>query len=501
MYNPFARLEDRRPSGALRHFVATQRVTGILLMLFSLTMLPPLGIALYLGEDTTVPFLSSLFITFATGTALWWPSRRPRAELKIRDGFLITVLFWTVLGLFGAIPLYFANDGWFTFTDAFFESVSGLTTTGATTVDHGLDDLPKSLNYYRAQLHWLGGMGIIVLAVAVLPMLGIGGMQLYKAETPGPMKDSKLTPRITETARVLWIVYSVLTVACGLAYWAAGMSVFDAICHAFSTLSTGGFSTHDLSIGYYHSVTIEIVAMFFMLVGTTNFAVHFMAWQDRSPLTYWRDSEFKVMIGTMLVFGAIICLPLWWLGTYDSFGSAVRHGMFQLVAFGTSGGFATDDPSGWPGFLPLMLILAAFFMGSSGSTAGGVKMIRLVLFVKQAFRELHKLAHPSAESPIKLGGKVVADDIVYAVGGFFSVYVGLLIVLTFVMIGTGLDPVTALSAVSAALNNTGPGLGAINSNVGVVSTFGKWIMILAMLLGRLEVFTLLIIFTPTFWRR
>ncbi len=495
MYSDF-----NKRSNSVRRFVSVQRIVGLLLMLFSLTMLPPVVVDLIYAEHNYGAFLGAMWITLFTGTAIWWPARKVRTELKVRDGFLITVLFWTVLSTFGAIPLFFTESGWHSLTDAVFESVSGLTTTGSTVVAHGIDTLPHSINYYRVQLHWLGGMGIIVLAVAVLPMLGVGGMQLYMAETPGPMKNAKLTPRITETARVLWFVYAALTALCGVVYWALGMSPFDALCHAFSTLSSGGFSTHDASIGYYDSVGIEMACIVFMLIGASNFTLHYLAWQRRSLLVHIRDGEFRVYITLFAIFAVFVCVPLVVYGTY-SVPQAIRHGVFQLVAFGTDAGFATTDPSVWPSYTPLLCVLASFMFGCSGSTAGGVKMIRLILFVKQALRELQRLVHPSAQLLIKFDGKTVSNDIVYAVGGFFSVYVGLTIVLTFAMVGTGLDTVTAFSAVASSINNAGPGLGEVYANMASVSTTGKWILIFAMLLGRLEIFTLLVVFTPSFWRR
>ncbi|HSW15215.1 MAG TPA: TrkH family potassium uptake protein [Solimonas sp.] len=485
-----------------RHrFAGVQRIMGILLMLFSLTMLPPLLMDIIWAEETTTPFLGGLWMTLTTGALLWWPVRSVRSELKVRDGFLVTVLFWAVLGLFGAIPLYFSDQGWFTYTDAVFEAVSGLTTTGATTVASGLDSMPHSLLFYRAQLHWLGGMGIIVLAVAVLPMLGVGGMGLYKAETPGPMKDAKLTPRITSTARALWVIYVILTGACGVAYWFAGMTPFDAICHAFATLSTGGFSTHDASIGYFNSLWVELVAMVFMIVGASNFALHYVAWNGRSLQAYLRDTEFKTFLALFLVMGTLVCLPLILSGTYPSIGMAIRKGMFQVVAYGTDAGFGTADPSKWPVYTPTLLVLCTFMMCCAGGTGGGVKVVRLMLFVRQALRELKLLIHPSAEVAIKLDDRVVPNDVVYAIGGFFSVYIGMTLVLTGMMQLSGLDALTAFSAVAACINNAGPGLGEVYANVSTVSAFGKWVLTFAMLAGRLEVFTLLVLFTPAFWRR
>ena len=488
-------------SERLHRYAAVQQVLGLLLMVFSLSMLPPMAVSLFYNDGALRAFGTGLWITLAFGAGVWWPVRNAHTDLKLRDGFLVVVLFWVVLSAFGAIPLYVTESGWHTYLDALFESVSGLTTTGATMVASGLDHMPRSLLYYRAQLHWLGGMGVIVLAVALLPILGVGGMQLFKAETPGPMKDAKLTPRIAGTARALWLVYVALTVACALAYWAAGMSLFDAICHAFSTLATGGFSTHDASIGHFKSPGLEYVVMLFMLLGTFNFAVHFTVWRERNPLTYLRDVEVRACLVTIAGFILLIFLPVYFAETLGSFGATLRTVAFQVISYGSTTGFATTDPSRWPMYAPLMLILCGFMIGCAGSTSGGVKVVRLLLFVKQAIREMYHLIHPNAAAPIKLQGKVVPDSVVYAIGGFFSVYIGATIVLTFIMMTTGLDPVYAFSAVAACINNMGPGLGALNGSMASINDFGKCVLIFTMLLGRLEIFTLLIVFTPGFWRR
>lgn len=484
-----------------RRFAPVQRIMGLLLMLFSASMLPPIGVDLYYGGGTWLAFLEGSWVSLAIGALVWLPVRRHRGDLKVRDGFLVVVLFWVVLSTFGAIPLFAAEAGWYSLTDALFESVSGLTATGSTTIAQGLDHMPRAILYYRSQLHWLGGMGIVVLAVAVLPMLGVGGMQLYKAETPGPMKDAKLTPRIGHSARALWSVYLLLTLACTLSYWVLGMSLFDAVCHAMSTVSTGGFGTHDASIGYFNSVGIEIAAMVFMLAGASNFALHYLAWANGSVRVYWRNTEFRVFIMLYVVLATIVSLMLFLQGPYDSFGSALRHGLFQAVAYGTDAGFATADPSGWPTFIPMLLLLATFFGACAGGTGSGIKVIRLVLFFKQASREIRRLIHPNAEVPIKLENKIVPDTIVYAIGGFFSIYIAFTILLTAAMMMTGLDGMTAMAAVAAALNNGGLGVDAVHAHVADVSTAGKWVLIVAMLLGRLEIFTLLVIFTPQFWRR
>jgi trk system potassium uptake protein TrkH len=490
-----------RPRERLHRYAAVQQVLGLLLMVFSLSMVPPLLVSWLYHDGSERAFLTGLWITLASGAVLWWPVRRDRPELKVRDGFLVTVVLWTVLSLYGAIPLHVTNAAWPSFIDALFESVSGLTTTGATVVPKGLDGLPPSLLYYRAQLHWLGGMGIIVLAVAVLPMLGIGGMQLFRAETPGPMKESKLTPRITGTARALWIVYVALTAVCGITYWLLGMAPFDAVVYAFSTIATGGFAPHDASIGFYGNPTLEWFVMLFMALASLNFAVHFIAWRERTPRIYFRDPEVRAFAVTIAVFTVAAIAPLLMFDTYPDLATTLRKGLFHVVSYGTTTGFATADPSLWPLYAPMLLMICGFMIGCAGSTAGGVKVVRLLLFMKQAQRELRRLIHPSAELPIKLENRVVPDEVVYAVGGFFSVYIGFTIILTFVMMTTGLDAVTAFSAVAACINNMGPGLNQLNGSMATVTDFGKCVLIFTMLLGRLEIFTLLIIFTPGFWRR
>jgi trk system potassium uptake protein len=495
------------PSDVLRdratghRYAVVQRVLGLLLMVFSLTLVPPLVMSGYLADGMARAFGTALWITLASGLLVWWPVRRAHADLSLRNGVLVVVLLYAVLSAFGAIPLRLSGIGWFTYVDALYETVAGLTTTGSTVISAGLDFMPPSLLYYRAQLQWVGGLGVIVLAVALLPILGVGGMQLYKAETPGPMKDAKLTPRIAGTARALWLIYVGLTVACGVTYWLLGMSVFDAVCHAMTTIATGGFSTHDASIGYFQNPTLEWAVMVFILLATFNFAVHFTAWRERNPLAYLRDAEIRACVLTLAGFVVAISLPLLIAGTYDSAGETVRKVAFQVVSYGSTTGFGTADPSRWPMYAPLMLMVCAFMSGCAGSTASGVKVVRIMLFVKQALREMYHLLHPSAEAPIKLQGRVVPDPIVYAIGGFFSVYIGFTIVLSFVMMTTGLDPITAFSSVAASINNLGPGLNHLAGSMADVTDFGKCVLMFTMLLGRLEIFTLLIIFTPGFWRR
>ncbi len=478
---------------------AIQRILGLLLMLFSITMLPPVAFALWYGEQM-LPFISAFCVTLATGTFFWFPVRRYRPELKLRDGFVVVVMFWTVLGLAGSLPFLLSEQPSISITDSVFESMSGLTTTGATVIS-GLDSLPKSILYYRQQLQWLGGMGIIVLAVAVLPMLGVGGMQLYRAETPGPMKDNKLTPRITETAKALWYIYLALTVACGVAYWLVGMSPFDALAHAFSTVAIGGFSTHDLSMGHFNSALIEMVAVVFMFLSGVNYALHFLAWRGNSIKPYLADTEFR-FYASVLLFACIISAGyLYWTLTFDNFPSALHHGIFQAVSIGTTTGFTTAEYHTWPGFLPAMLLLLSFIGGCAGSSGGGMKAIRVVMLLKQGGREILRLVHPNAQIPVKIGNKAIDDRVVDSVWGFFSLYVVSFCLMSLILAATGLDLTTSFSAVAACMNNLGPGLGDVGANYTSVNDVGKWVLCFAMLLGRLEIFTLLVLLTPAFWRK
>ena len=476
------------------------RILGLLLMMFSLTMLPPIAISLYFDEQSWLPFVRGFALTLLAGFIIWVPVRKFHQDLRLRDGFLVVASFWTVLGAFGAVPLFFAETPAMSVTDAIFESMSGLTTTGATVLT-GLDSLPKSILYYRQQLQWLGGMGIIVLAVAVLPMLGIGGMQLYRAETPGPVKDTKLTPRITETAKALWLVYCAFTILCGISYWLVGMGWFDALCHAFSTVAIGGFSTHDLSIGYFDSAAVNLVAIAFMFAAGINFSLHFFTWRHLEIKHYASDPEFRAYVFMLITVSFIVVSLLYFSETYANAGDTFINGLFQAVSIATTTGYTTANYAAWPGALPVLLIFASFVGGSAGSTAGGLKVIRCLLIAKQGVREIVRLVHPSAEIPVKLGNAAVPFRVIDAVWGFFSIYVIVFSIMLLVMMALGLDQVTAFSAVAATLNNLGPGLGDVAGGFMTLSDPAKWIAISAMLLGRLEIFTLLVLITPTFWRR
>ena len=482
------------------NWTVVQRILGLLLMVFSLTMLPPILFSVLFQDGAWLSFIEGFAITFVAGVLFWLPVHRQRKELRLRDGFLVVAAFWTVLGTFGAAPLYFDDSLDLSVTDAIFESISGLTTTGATVLT-GLDELPRSILYYRQQLQWLGGMGIIVLAVAVLPMLGVGGMQLYRAETPGPVKDTKLTPRITETAKALWYVYLAFTITCLVGYMTAGMGWFDALCHAFSTVAIGGFSTHDASIGFFNSTAIDLVAIVFMFLAGINFSLHFYAWRYVSVSHYRQDPEFRAYTVVLVVISLLVILALFRFGTFASVSDTLVNGLFQAVSIATTTGFTTTNFSAWPAAIPVLLIFSSFIGGCAGSTAGGIKVIRWLLIYKQGVREIVRLVHPSAEIPVKLGNKAVPYRVVDAVWGFFSVYVIVFAGMMMAMMATGLDQVTAFSAVAATLNNLGPGLGDVSAGFMSLSDGAKWIAIAGMLLGRLEIFTLLVLITPTFWRR
>ena len=483
------------------HAATIVKILGILLMIFSLLgNIPPLLVSMLYDDGASGAFLNATLVLFVTGLILWLASSGRQKELSNRDGFLVVTLFWAVLGTAGCLPFIFSPSVELSVTDAVFESISGLTTTGATVIS-GLDELPQSILFYRQLLQWLGGVGIIVLAVALLPMLGIGGMQLYRAESPGPVKDNKLVPRLAETAKSLWLLYLSLTVVCMLAYWAAGMSMFDAISHSFSTVAIGGFSTHDASIAYFDNPLIEFIAVFFMVVAGMNFALHFLALQKRQLKHYLKDPEFQFYVFILGSVSLITVVVLAADGTYGSLSEALRRGLFQVVSFATTTGYATADFNSWPLFLPYVLLYAAIIGACAGSTGGGMKVIRILLIFKQGFREVQRLIHPRAIIPIKLGKKVMSDRIVESVWGFFAVYVMAFMVMLLALLTTGLDIITAFSAVGACINNLGPGLSDVAQTYGALPGAAKWILCLAMLLGRLEVFTLLVLFTPMFWKR
>lgn len=475
------------------------KILGQLVALFSITMVPPALVSLIYKDGGGVPFVLAFIFSVVIGLAAYYPNRHEHGDLKAREGFLIVVLFWLVLGSFAAVPLVFLQEPNLSLADSVFEAFSGLTTTGATVLT-GIEYLPKSVLFYRQQLQWLGGMGIIVLAVAVLPMLGVGGMQLYRAETPGPVKDSKMTPRIADTAKHLWYIYVSLTIACTLAYWGAGMDWFDAICHAFSTIAIGGFSTYDASMGQFDSPLINFICVVFLLIAAINFSLHYAAVSSRSIRVYLRDPEFKVFLLIQLALVIICFTVLSSNNIYVDGDETLDQAMFQAVSMSTTAGFATDNFSAWPLFLPILLIFSSFIGGCAGSTGGGMKVVRVFLLYLQGIRELNRLVHPRAIYSIKLGRKALPDKVVEAVWGFFSAYALVFVIIMLALMGTGMDNISAFSATAACLNNLGPGLGEVAAHYGAISDTAKWLLTIAMVFGRLEIFTLLVLFTPTFWR-
>ena len=475
------------------------RLLGLIVTMFSLTMLPPVVVSLSYGDASWLPFVQTFGILLAAGLALWLPVRSVERDLKLRDGFLVVALFWIVLTLAGALPFLLGESPRLGFTDAVFESAAGITTTNATVIV-GLDALPKSVLWYRQQVQWLGGLGVIVLAVALFPVLGIGGMQLYKSDTPGPVKDEKLTPRIWQTARALSGVYVLLTIACAMAYALAGMEAFDAVAHAFSTVSTGGFSPYDAGLAHFNSYAIDMVALVFMFFGGVNFALHFVAWRTKDALAYFSDPQFRAYLWVSVSLIALVTGYLLATGAYASLADAFRYGAVQVVSMQSTTGFVAAPFAGWPGMLPALLMLITFIGGCAGSTAGGMKVIRWQLVLKQAQRELTRLLHPSAALPVKFADTRVPGRVLAAVTGFFAMYLVLFGLMMLMMMATGLDQVTSWSAVAACINNAGPGLGDVAGGFKHVPEAAKWISIVAMLVGRLEVFTVVVLFTPAFWR-
>jgi trk system potassium uptake protein len=481
--------------------LAVAHLLGLMMAFFGLLYLLPIAWSLGVQDGAVMDFVIAAGINAGAGLAVALATRRFRRELKPRDGFLLVSLSWVLMSASAAIPLMIALPD-LSFTDAYFESMSGLTTTGSTVLNH-LDDLPQSINIWRHTLHWIGGIGIIVLVVAVLPLLGVGGMQLYKAETPGPVKDEKLTPRITETAKALWFTYLAITVAAVMGLRIAGMSWFDAICHGFSAIALGGFSTHDASVGFFDSSAVELVLVVIMVVAALNFSRHFLAFRSLSFKPYRSDSEGKAVLIVLAVSIVLVSALLALDGTYPTVMEGFRHSVFNVVSIATTTGFVTEDYEKWPAFLPVWLLFLSSITCSTGSTGGGIKMFRTLLLVRQARRELKLLVHPSAMIPIRIGGQAIPDRVAYSVLAFIFLYFGTSLVLTFALLGSGLDLVSALSAAVGSMNNLGPGLGAVgpSTNFSALTDSQTWICTLAMLIGRLEIFSVLVLFTATFWRK
>lgn len=475
----------------------TNKILGGVLALFGLTQLPPLVLEL-LDDSTKLPvFGICAAANLLAGGFLWWRHRRAPAEIRRRDSFLMVALIWGVLSAVAALPFYFGAPH-MTAMDALFEAVSGLTTTGATSLAV-VESISQPLLYYRQQLQWLGGMGIILLAVALMPVTGVGMMHLYRAELPGPVKDHRLSPRLGDTAKTLWFIYCGLTIACALAYYAAGMSAFDAIAHAYSTVASGGFSTHSENLGFFDSPGIYAAASVFMILAVLNFA-HHLGLLRLGPAVYWRDDETRCYLLLLLAALAICLPPLLVSDLFDSSGQALMQGIVQIISIATATGFTTGDFSAWPLFVPMLLLFLSGAGGCTGSTAGGIKMLRVLLLFKQAGREIRQLVHPRALLAVKLNGQPVDEAVVNSVWGFLSLYVLSLLVLIIAMLAAGTDPLTAFSSVIACLHNLGPGLGAVASNYAALGAPEQAVLITAMLLGRLELYTLLVLCSPVFWR-
>ena len=475
------------------------RILGLLLGLFSfLAIIPPIIVSLIYEDNETWSFFYAFILILVSGLVLWLPAINAKTDLKLRDGFIIVVLFWFVLRAFGSLPMILSESLDISLTNALFESVSGLTTTGATIL-YEIDSLPESILFYRQYLQWLGGLGIIVLAVAVLPMLGVGGMQLYKAEVAGPIKN-KITPRITETAKWLWIVYVSMTLLCAISYYFAGMSIFDSICHSFSTIAIGGFSTHNQSFGFFNNQWIELIAIFFMIAACLNFSLHYLAFKNKSLLPYKENNEAYFFIFLIILVSIISIIYI--SGKSSNLGSReIISNIFYVVSISTTTGFTNSNYFNYVGFLPILLILFSFIGGCAGSTAGGMKVIRVILLVKQGYRELKRLIHPNSKIKVKIGDTAINERTLETIWGFFAIYVFVFISVMLLLMLSGLDFTTSFSAVAATINNLGPGQGDVLLNYANISDLNKWILSFSMIVGRLEIFTLLVIFIPDFWKK
>lgn len=475
-------------------------VLGRLLAVFSLAYLMPIASALYYQDGTLVDFVLAMALAMVGGFGLHWSTRQHFRELKSRDGFLLVSAVWCLMAAIATIPLLLVYEQ-MSFTDAFFETMSGLTTTGSTVMTN-LDNAPPSINLWRHELNWLGGMGIIVLAVAVLPLLGVGGMQLYKAETPGPMKEAKLTARIADTAKALWLVYFLITVACILSLRWAGLGWLDAICHAFAAMGLGGFSTRDANVGAFDDPQVEFVLIVFMVIAAMNFATHFVAFRERSFKAYWSDVEARGVVAVIATSCFGVAAYVWLEGTYDDYPTALRHVSFNLVSMATDCGFVSQDFDKWPIFAPLWMLFLSSITASSGSTGGGIKMIRTLILAKQSQRELTRLIHPAVVNPVKVGSTAIPNGVVMAVLGFIFLYFMSIVLLSFVLMISGLDFISSFTAIIASINNAGPGLNQVGpaTNYSVLTDFQTWVCSFTMLLGRLEVLSVVVLFTPQFWR-
>lgn len=479
-------------------FVTVLHLCSFLVLLYSFTMLVPIVMCLAFGEADLTSFLISFFIAFSVGGVGWLVTKNGEKNLRTRDGFMVASIFWIIFSIMSMLPLYLDNRLGLSFTDALFEGVSGITTTGASVLNN-IDSLPKSILYYRAQLNFLGGLGIIVLAVAVMPLLGIGGAKLYQSETPGPMKEEKFTPRLADTARNLWMIYSGMAILCAVSYHVAGMNWFDALCHSLSTVSLGGFSTHSDSLGFYHSVPIELVGGVFSILAAVNFSLYFVVIARRSIKPILNNSEFRFFISVVLIVVDVACLELYRTGTFGLEGSLV-HGFFQSISIMTDNGLGSANYPSWPAHIVILLLGASFFGGCVGSTCGGIKAMRFLLLYRQGSREINQLVHPNAVYHIKVGGKSVSDRVMQSVWGLFFFFIFFTCLFIWGLVAMGYDLVTAFATVAACINNMGFSYGQTASGFGGLIAPAKWLMCVAMIFGRIEIFPILVIFSKSYWR-
>ncbi|PPC77340.1 potassium transporter TrkG [Pokkaliibacter plantistimulans] len=479
-------------------FYTVLHLCGFLIIIYSLSMLVPALMGLLYGESDLYAFLKTFAGAFSCGLLLWGGTSRFRGDLKTRDGFLVVVLFWCVFSSVSALPFWFDQRLQLSVTDALFEGISGITTTGASILDN-IDDQPKSILYYRAQLNFLGGLGIIVLAIAILPMLGIGGAKLYQGELPGPLKEERLTPRLADTAKHLWMIYSGLALAGTLAFRLAGMDWFDALCHSLSTVSLGGFSTHGDSLGYYHSDAIECVAGVFSILAAVNFALYFVVLRRRSLLPILRDAEFRFFALIVTLVVGYTCFSLYHSGLFNG-REALVHGFFQAVSVMTDNGLGSAGFPDWSQDTVLLLFGASFFGGCVGSTCGGIKALRFLILRRQSSHEIRQLIHPGAVYVAKVGGRAISERVIKSVWGLFFLYIFFTCLFTWALVVAGNDVMTAFGTVAACINNMGIGYGATAAGFGGLNDVSKWLMCAAMLFGRLEIFPLIVVFSRTFWR-
>tara|TARA_A100001035_G_scaffold47717_1_gene34339 strand:- start:5086 stop:6516 length:1431 start_codon:yes stop_codon:yes gene_type:complete len=472
------------------------KIIGIMLMMFAGTLMIPIVTSLSFSDGNLQAFIVSLLVFFIIGTLLYFPNSKIKSsDIKSKEGFLIVVLFWLILSLFGSLPFILDKDLSLSFVDALFESISGWTTTGATIIDD-LENLSPSILIYRQMLQWLGGMGIVILALAILPMLGVGGMQLYKAESTGPIKDNKISPRIAETAKSLWRVYIGLTIACALLYFFAGMSIFDSVAHSFSTIAIGGFSTYNDSIGHFNSPIIEFVCIIFMLLAALNFILHFLAMKSGSIAIYFKDTEVRSFTFIIIIFLSLIYV----FHLVNNSDIPLRHIIFQLISFITTSGFTSTSYESWPSFIVFTLLLVSFFGACAGSTGGGIKIIRIVLVLKLLKKGLLRTLHPTAQVPVKINDQAISDEVASNIYDFIVFYILSYMILSFLLLIFGNDIATSFSSVASCLNNLGPAVGDAANSYSSLSSSSKYVLSFTMILGRLEIYTLLIILTPYFWK-